>query len=47
MANITYCAFCGEEMKYDSESFVIGKTGEPVCSNCRAEEEKVKVKKDG
>ncbi len=32
---ITFCAFCGKELKYDPELFAAGKTGEPVCDECR------------
>lgn len=42
MSNVTYCAFCGKEIPYDPELFAAGKTGEPVCDDCRKEEEEVK-----
>lgn len=39
---ITFCAFCGKELKYDQELFTGGKTGEPVCDECQKIEEDVK-----
>lgn len=42
METITFCAFCGKEIKYDPELFAAGKTGESVCDDCQKEEEEVK-----
>ncbi len=42
MANMEECAICGEEFECDIERDVFaGETGEPICSECKAEEKEV------
>lgn len=38
---IVFCAFCGKKIEYNPERFASGKTGEPVCDECREQEEQV------
>lgn len=41
MSERTECAICGKEMEYDLSRFVDGKTGEPICGDCKQQEEEV------
>jgi len=38
----TECAICGKGVHYDLNLFVDGKTGEPICRDCKEQEEEVR-----
>ncbi len=36
---VTCCAYCGKEIDVGQNNFKAGRTGEPFCDDCKAEEE--------